>query len=225
MKKTKRLLALATALVLTLSLTACGEKVDTSAMTSAFNATSAVYDETAKLMNDNMDKLDQQTIDDYKAISENMLELKSQIENESITQEEADAITEILKPMPDQLKEMKAAIETIIAAASAPAASDLPEGITQDQLDELAAVVAEIDPLYTEAADLAEQNGWFADDTTDQELTAIASLLDATDAGIADPALFIDADIATYITNIKKLIPLVPPIIERVSVPFEAPEY
>lgn len=225
MKKTKRLLALATALVLTLSLTACGEKVDTSAMTSAFNATSAVYDETAKLMNDNMDKLDQQTIDDYKAISENMLELKSQIENESITQEEADAITEILKPMPDQLKEMKAAIETIIAAASAPAASDLPEGITQDQLDELAAVVAEIDPLYTEAADLAEQNGWFADDTTDQELTAIAGLLDATDAGIADPALFIDADIATYITNIKKLIPLVPPIIERVSVPFEAPEY
>ncbi|MEG0765349.1 MAG: hypothetical protein RR403_04820 [Pseudoflavonifractor sp.] len=225
MKKTKRLLALATALVLTLSLTACGEKVDTSAMTSAFNATSAVYDETAKLMNDNMDKLDQQTIDDYKAISENLMELKTQIENESITQEEADAITEILKPMPDQLKEMKAAIETIIAAASAPAASDLPEGITQDQLDELAAVVAEIDPLYTEAADLAEQNGWFADDTTDQELTAIASLLDATDAGIADPTLFIDADIATYITNIKKLIPLVPPIIERVSVPFEAPEY
>ena len=68
------------------------------------------------------------------------------------------------------------------------------QDVTPEQIQAISDVLAELKPLYNEAAAAAKGNGWEADETVVQELNMVYALIDAAKHGVADPSEYEGAE-------------------------------
>lgn len=94
--------------------------------------------------------------------------------------------------------------------------------VTDDALKPLAEVYNKIAPLYNEAYDNAEANGWMEDEQTAAEIQALGATLGPIGAGLAGESDALEsADVEGMAAQLEELIPSVEELVERVSVPYE----
>ncbi|NMA52658.1 MAG: hypothetical protein GX949_06610 [Peptococcaceae bacterium] len=98
------------------------------------------------------------------------------------------------------------------------------ENVTQDQIQAIADVLTELEPLYNEAVVLAEENGWEADETAVQELNTIYVLLDAGKHGVAAPSEYGETskeDMDVVVEQYQVILGAMPDLIAKLSEPYE----
>lgn len=94
--------------------------------------------------------------------------------------------------------------------------------VTDESLKPLAEVYNKIAPIYNEAYDNAEANGWMDDEQTAAEIQALNAMLGPIGTGLTgDSDALEGADIDGLTTQLEELIPAVQELAERVSVPYE----
>ena len=111
----KKFLALMIALVLILSLAACGGGVDTTEAVNAFNTNNNALTEVSTLANDNIDLMDAATTGALTEIANAFADYKTELESGDITQERADEIVTELADYPAQIAALKTQVEVLIA--------------------------------------------------------------------------------------------------------------
>ena len=149
----KKILALIVALVMALSLAACGG-VDKAAVTEAFNNTNTELNSVVTLANDNLDKMNQPTMDALAEITNAMAAFKAEIQSDDLSQERADEIVAELKNYPARIAEMRTKVEALIEASGAE--------ITEEQAAKLAQLAQSLAEVH---AKFAEHYESFNDET------------------------------------------------------------
>lgn len=149
----KKILVLMMALVMTLSLAACGG-VDKDAVTKAFNNTNTAYNTVATYANENLDKMDQPTMDELTVIGDALAAFKAEIESNDLTQERADEIIAELEAFPANIAEAKTKVDALIAGSDA--------GVTEEQAATLAQLAQSLTAVH---AKYAEHYDSFDDET------------------------------------------------------------
>ncbi len=103
--------------------------------------------------------------------------------------------------------------------------SDWPyENVTPEHIQAISDVLVELEPLYNEAATLALENGWEADELTVQELNTVYVLIDAGKHGVADPSEYGETskdDMDTVVEQYQIILEAMPDLIDKVSNPYE----
>ncbi len=109
------------------------------------------------------------------------------------------------------------------ADTSGTGAADWPyKDVTREQIEAISDVLAELVPLYNEAATAAKENGWEADETTVQELHVLYVLIETAKAGVADPSEYEGVtDMVTVVEQYQALLGAMPDMIAKVSKPYE----
>lgn len=102
-------------------------------------------------------------------------------------------------------------------------AADWPyKDVTPEQIQAISDVIAELEPLYNEAAAAAKENGWETDETVLQELNLVYALIDAAKHGVADPSEYEGAeDMAAVVEQYKVILGAMPDLIVKVSEPYK----
>lgn len=123
-------------------------------------------------------------------------------------------------------EDIQEAEETIAdPSANSTDAVDLPyQNVTPEQIQTLSDVLAELEPLYNEAAALAVENGWEADEITVQELNVVYTLIDAGKHGVADPSEYGDTskeDMDVLVEQYQVILGAMPDLIAKVSELYE----
>ncbi|WP_242942500.1 hypothetical protein [Proteiniborus sp. DW1] len=123
-------------------------------------------------------------------------------------------------------EDIQEAEETIAdPSANSTDAVDLPyQNVTPEQIQTLSDVLAELEPLYNEAAALAVENGWEADEITVQELNVVYTLIDAGKHGVADPSEYGDTskeDMDVLVEQYQAILGAMPDLIAKVSELYE----
>ena len=98
------------------------------------------------------------------------------------------------------------------------------ENVTREHIQAISDVLAELEPLYNQAAALAIENGWEADETTVQELNTVYALIDAGKHGVEDPSEYgeiskenMDAVVEQY----QVILGAMPDLVTKVSETYE----
>ncbi|MBQ3497358.1 MAG: hypothetical protein IJA73_04425 [Oscillospiraceae bacterium] len=129
--------------------------------------------------------------------------------------------------LPGALRELLPAIEEIAARVSTPYSaetSDIGDAeITQEQLTALAEAYNQVAPVYNEAYELAEANGWLADATTAAELDAVGGTLGFVGSAMTEDLSMLDgSDFEALPGALLEFVPALEDLITRVSVPYAA---
>lgn len=112
----KKIIFMFLTLVMCLSLAACGGGVDASETIDTFNSINNSLTEVSTLANDNIDMMDQATVDTLTQIANTFAGYKTELESEDLTQERADAILSELAAYPEQIAALKTQVEGMISA-------------------------------------------------------------------------------------------------------------
>lgn len=128
---------------------------------------------------------------------------------------------------------MKKALSLLLALAmcaclaacgggDAPADSSGGTGIVTDEtLKPLAEAYNKLAPLYNEAYEKAEANGWMEDEMTATEIQALAAMLGPIGASLTGGSDALEgADIEETTATLEGLVPAVEELVERVSLPY-----
>ena len=215
----KKLLVLMMAIVMTLSLAGCGG-VDTEEAVNTFNTVSGKLDKVSGVANKNLELVDETTLNALKKISEELIAFKAELESEDITQERADEIIKKLNEYPDQIADLKAKVDEMIAN-SAEKGEWTYKDVTPEQIQTLSDVLAKLEPLYNEAVTAYQKNGWEADETATQELKTVSALIDAGKYGIADPSEYEGTeDMNAVVEQYQTILGAMPDLIAKVSEPY-----
>lgn len=95
------------------------------------------------------------------------------------------------------------------------------QDVTPEQIQAISDVLAELGPLYNEAAVAAKKNGWEADETTVQELNTVYVLIDAAKYGVADPSEYEGTeDMDIVVEQYQAILRAMPDLIAKVSQPY-----
>ncbi len=170
----KKLYVLMIILVMTLCLTACGG-VDKNEVTEAFNSTNTENNVVVTIANENLDKLDQVTMDAITEIINAMEAYKAEIESDDLSQERADEIVVELKEYPAKIAELKTKVENMIENGGV--------GVTEEQTTTLTQIAQSLTDVH---AKYAEYYDSFNDETKDfvdemgQTVIDIGSVLDGS---------------------------------------------
>ena len=143
----KKMMTMILALVMILSLTACGGGVDASKALNTFNDTRTQLNAVSTLANDNIALMDQATVDALTKIANVFEGYKGELESDKLTQKRADEILSELAAYPDQIAELKAQVEELIAAGSAEPETEAetePETAAETEPETAAAGVASL---------------------------------------------------------------------------------
>lgn len=93
--------------------------------------------------------------------------------------------------------------------------------VTPEQIQALADIVKQMEPLYNEAVSAAKENGWEADELTVQELNTVYVMLDAAIHGVADPGEYEGTeDMDAVVESYQLLLDAMPDLINKVSAPY-----
>ena len=252
----KKLLALLLALVMVMSLAACGGGEDTS---DTGDTTDAATDTTTDDRADMADTGDAEISDEQlTALAEAynevataynevypVAEANGWLADETTAAELGDISTMIdtfttaltedpslldgsdFDALPGALRELLPAIEEIAARVSTPYSAETAAigdaEITQEQLTVLAEAYNQVAPVYNEAYDLAEANGWLADETTAAELDAVGGTLSFIGTAMTEDLTMLDgSDFDALPGALLEFVPALEDLIERVSVPYAA---
>jgi hypothetical protein len=175
----KRLLALMMTLAMALSLVACGG-VDKTAVTEAFNNTNTELNTVVTFANDNLDKMDQATMDSLQNIINSMAAFKAEIESDDLSEDRADEIIAELKNYPAKIAEMKSKVDTLIESGSA--------GMTEEQLATLVQLTQGIVDIYNKFAEYYDS----FDDETKGKIDEIGLAVDELNS-VLDGSVVLDS--------------------------------
>lgn len=214
----RKLLALALALVMSLSLVACGgDSVDKKEVTDAFNSASTSLAEVSTLANENIDKISEETVAALTELSTIFSGYKAEIESADLTQERADEILNELAAYPDQITEYKAVVEEEIATN---AGTDGVE-ITPEQLQALTDAYNSVAPAFNEAYETAEANGWLEDEQTNSEFAVVSGVLTGIgEALTGDLSALAGSNFDELPGAVSELSTGIAELMERVSTPY-----
>lgn len=98
------------------------------------------------------------------------------------------------------------------------------ENVTPEHIQGISDVLTELEPLYNEAAQLAIENGWEADELTVNELNTLYALIEAGKYGVADPSEYGDTakeDMDVIVEQYQLVLEAMPDLIARVSEAYE----
>lgn len=105
-------------LTMALGLSGCGESEKKQEAIDIFNETSTVFDETADLINANLDVIDDATISTYQEMSDALTECKDALESdEEAPDEDYQVMIDSLTEAKEWLEEAKGEIEAQVSAA------------------------------------------------------------------------------------------------------------
>lgn len=94
--------------------------------------------------------------------------------------------------------------------------------VTDEALKPLAEAYNKLAPIYNEAYENAEANGWMEDEQTAAELQALGGTLSGIGAGLSGESDMLEgADIDGLVKTLEGLVPSVEELAQRVSVPYE----
>lgn len=94
--------------------------------------------------------------------------------------------------------------------------------VTDEALKPLAEAYNKIAPIYNEAYENADANGWMEDEQTAAELQTLGATLSGIGAGLTGESDMLEgADIDGMVETLEGLVPAVQELAERVSVPYE----
>lgn len=94
--------------------------------------------------------------------------------------------------------------------------------VTDEALKPLAEAYNKLAPLYNEAYENAEANGWMEDEQTAAELQALGATLGPIGTSLTGESDALEgADIEGMTATLEGLLPAVEELVERVSVPYE----
>lgn len=119
MKKTmKTVICMMMILTMALGLSGCGDSEKKQEAIDIFNETSTVFDETADLINANLDVIDDATISTYQEMSDALTECKDALESdEEAPDEDYQVMIDSLTEAKEWLEEAKGEIEAQVSAA------------------------------------------------------------------------------------------------------------
>lgn len=248
----KKLLALLLALVMVMSLVACGGGEDTS---DAGDTTDTTTEDRADMADtDNAEISDEQLTalaEAYNEVATAYNEMYPVAEangwlNDAATAAEIDEISVMIDTfttaltedpsvldgsdfdaLPDALRELLPAIEEIAARVAVPYSAETADigdaEITQEQLTALTEAYNQVAPVYNAAFDLAEANGWLDDETTLTELNAVGGTLSFVGTALTEDLAMLDgSDFDALPGALLEFIPALEDLAERVSVPYAA---
>mgnify|MGYP003904250531 CR=1 FL=1 len=101
-----------------------------------------------------------------------------------------------------------------------------PFAFSREHLETVEAVLVELEPLFNQAAALAVENGWEADELTVRELNTVYALIDLGQVLLEDPASVVaeatEEDMAVIAEQYETLLGAMPALLERVGAPYGA---
>ena len=246
MKKTKKLVSLLLTLAMCSSLAACGNSGSNSGNNSGNNSTPNVSNEssTSGTVSGPTDAQLSTLTDAYNqvAILYNDVAIMAQTNGWTADQETDAAIQTIgnmLDPvgqalsgdmsaldgtnfdtLPGALLELLPELEALSEKVAAPYGGDVTV-ITDEALVPLTKTFNELVPIYNEVYDIAEGNGWLADEQTALELQTANGLLTFINSALTeDQSLLEDVDLDAMVEQLQQFGPALEEIKGRVSVPY-----
>ena len=197
-------------LALVLCLTACGgpSKAQLQKLTEAYQQVSELYNSTAVTAQENGWEADAQTMTDLQTIAAALEPVGLALNGDMASLEGAD-----FDALPS--------LQELSQKVSAPYEGDGAGVVTDEALKPLAEAYNQVAPLYNEAYDAAEANGWLNDEQTAAEIEAMNDTLSYIASGLTeDPAKLENADIPALVEQLEQLSPAFQELLERVSVPY-----
>jgi len=107
--KMKKLIVLVLAIVMCLSLVACGGGPDLEAASEAYTKASTAFNEVAVVMNENIDAFGEEEIDFMTEMAGALEEVKAELESGDATQEQADEAVEWFEDVYERMEAIKEA--------------------------------------------------------------------------------------------------------------------
>lgn len=238
----KKLLSLALALAICLSLTACGggdepasggassepsssstsggpTDAQLKALNDAYREVSTVYNDAATKAQENGWTLDEQTMTDLNTIADMLEPIGLALNGDMASLEGAN-----FDELPAAVLELLPDAQRLLEKVSQPFDAGGAPVVTDEALKPLANVYNELANIYNEVYPVAEANGWLADEKTATELNVVSGMLLDIGAGLSgEPSILDGADeekLAAMVEQLQNMVPALEEIGERVSVPY-----
>ena len=229
----KKFLALFLAMMMALSLAACGggspaddasvsgdgpTKEQIQAVTEAYNQVATLYNEVATTANENGWMADAQTAADIQTIGGTLEPVGTALAGDMSALDGAD-----FDALPSALLEYVPDLEALAEKVAEPYGGEGATVVTDEALIPVANAVNEVVPLFNEVYEIAEANGWLEDEQTATELQTVMGTLTFIQSGLTDdPSKLANVtDFDELANGVLELVPGLEEIAERVSVPYE----
>ena len=199
-------------MTMTLGLASCGG-VDTTDASEKFNSAVTKLNEISGIANTNSSLIglfDQEMIDEMVAMTEEMADLKAELESEDITQERADEIKYKSEKYMTDINDFEKRIKEIV---------DNPVNV---KINEIIDIVIVLTDEYNKITTIALENGWEADELTNQEINALAGFLEKAqgDEFVSEVSALQESDVDALLQECKNLQSAMPELSDRVSQPY-----
>lgn len=206
----KKTISLLLALILCLSLTACGGKKGPSeeqltAITDAYNEAADLCKEVSSNAQANGWMDDQDTADAIKAISDKLDPIGKALDSKKYSDLGKDVDFDTL---PGEIRGYLPELEALEQKVSKKANVEVPE--------EVAEYYSELQELYQQALELMEQNGWMEDEGALFWLGQAKELLDEAEVGFPD-----DTDMEVLIRHFRSVCANTRDLIMMVTIPYD----
>ena len=223
----KKFFALLLALMMCLSLSACGgSEVDTQPAIDAFNEASTAFNTLADEVNANPDAFDDEFIADLQEMSASLSEYQATLESgEALTEENVNDLVSAFGEVKTWADDAYVQVQEQLEAAETDTGLTDRNGepVTQGTLDALTAAYNAVAVSYNAIATNASENGWMADAQTAAEINALSTTLGAVGTALSEDLTQLDgSDFEGLIDQFSnELPPALEELAERVSVPYE----
>lgn len=224
----KKLFALLLALVMSLSLVACGgEDADVSAdgptdaqleeLTEAYNEVATLYNDVATAINENGWMADEIVSETIKTIGAVMEPVGTALTGDMSMLDGAD-----FDALPDALRGFIPQLEELAEVVYEPYDGDDAGVVTDEALIPVANALNEVVVVYNEVYATAEANGWLDDELTAAELQTVKGTLTYVQSALTDDPSKLEGvtDYDALAEQILELGTMLEQVRERVSVPY-----
>lgn len=185
-------------------------------LTEAYNQVAVLYNDVTVMALENGWEDDQETRDAIDFIANILEPIGLALTGDMSALDGAD-----FDALPDALLELLPDLEALSEKVSVPYEGD-GDVVTDDALVPLANTYNELTILFNAVYEVAEANGWLADEQTSTELDAVYETLNYIGSGLTDdPSILDDVDLDALVEELQQFGPAMEEMAERVSVPYE----
>lgn len=185
-------------------------------LTDAYNQVAILYNDVAATAQDNGWMADQETNDAIQTIGAVLEPVGLALTGDMSALDGAD-----FDALPDALLEFLPDLEALSEKVSTPYENG-GDVVTDEALVPLANTYNELITVYNAVYEVAEANGWLADEQTSTELDAVYDTLTYIGSGLTDdPSKLEDVDLDELVKQLQQFGPAMEEVTERVSVPYE----